>query len=71
MLRKAVGRESSRHVEARLAAGNHIQNPGPNHCSDQLRDPVLQDLARREFFPVTNPSVTAGLRWQPEMCPMA
>jgi hypothetical protein len=35
-------------------------------CTKNLRDPVPEQISRFHFLLINNPSVTAGLIWQPE-----
>ena len=42
-----------------------------HEAADELRDPVGDDLARREPPATASPSDTAGLKWPPEMWPNA
>ena len=72
VLAVAVGGEALGEIEAGRAAGDGIEDRRGDDGADDLRDDVGHDvLASGSARPPQRPTVTAGLRWQPEMWPMA
>ena len=67
----AVGGEACEHVEARLAAGNEIQNRSAGNTPEHLCENIRHQVLSGKRPPAQSPMETAGLRWQPEICPTA
>ena len=72
VLAVAVRGEAAAVSKPGFAAGDDEQDARAGDGAQHLRDDVrrrARDAGTRR--PATRPSVTAGFRWQPEMCPMA
>lgn len=63
--------ESSAEIEARLAAGDRVESAGSNNCANHGAMMYAGSSAAGKRLPAASPIETAGLRWQPEMWPIA
>ena len=71
MVAIAVRGESLGDLETGRAAGDEVEDAGADNRADDLRDDVGDDSFAGKRPPAVNPIVTAGLRWQPEIWPIA
>jgi len=67
----SVGSEAGVYVEAFFSAGDDKENACCGDRARDLGDHVRAQIGSREALAHNQPRLTAGFKWQPEMCPMA
>jgi hypothetical protein len=70
MLAIAVGGETGRKLKTWSAAGIGQEQPGPDDRAGDLGDDVGPMSLAENRPPAARPTVTAGLRWHPDMWPI-